>query len=223
MSNIEKVSDIIASKLATKLIMDSNEEEVLAYGAFLLIQTIMSILLVLVFGFVFNVIIEIIIISVSASILRKYSGGAHATSPINCAIIGMIVFGVLSLLVKQFLFNFIFWHLTLIIIVSFVIDFYIIYKYSPVGTVTKPLKNEIKRKRLKRISINCVIGLFISSIILLSIYLYTKQIILINIATCISVGVVWQSITLVSLGQKIIDFMDKVLGGTNKILRRTNK
>lgn len=222
MSGIEKFSKIIAAGISKNISMDSDKEEVIAYGAFILMQTIISILMVVVFGVVFNVLLEALIISFAAAGLRKFSGGAHATSPVSCAIIGMIVFGMLALLVKHFIINLDFLYIAIGMVICFAFAYYIMYKYSPVGTVTKPLKNENKRKRLREKSIKLIIYLFIANISLIILYVQTRQIILLNIAICISVGIVWQSITLVSLGHEIIYMMDKIIRGTNKIIRRTN-
>lgn len=220
MSKIEMISQKIAFKISTKLCLNNDKEEVLAYGAFVLFQTIISIAMVAIFGMIFNVLMEAIIISFTASFLRKSSGGAHATSPMNCAIIGMIIFGILALLVKSYAINISYSYLVVLVILAFIYALYIMYNYSPVGTSTKPLKNETTRKRLKGVSIKIVISLFGLSILFIILYLQTLQIQFINIVVCISVGAVWQSITMVSLGHKIIDGLDKVLGGTNKLTRR---
>jgi len=222
MSSIEKISEVIAYKIAANLSMDNDQEEVLAYGAFALIQTIISILSVAIFGIIFNVLIESLFISFAAAILRKFSGGVHATSPMNCALIGMIIFGGLALLVKYCVMNIGFLYLAVAMFIAFVFAFYVMHKYSPVGCANKPLKNENTRKRLKRQSLIFVLSLLIANIILTTIYLKTKQIHLLSIAACISAGVAWQSITMVSLGHKIIDRLDKLLRGTNNLIRRTN-
>ena len=76
MSNIENFSEIVVSTISTKLsIGDKDKEEILAYGAFVLIQTIISIIMIGIFGIIFNVLIEALIISVTASFLRRFSGG----------------------------------------------------------------------------------------------------------------------------------------------------
>lgn len=222
MSKLERFSEVIASEISKRISMDQDKQEVLAYGAFIFIQTFLSIGLVVIFGIIFDVLFEALIISFAAASLRKFSGGAHATSPISCAIIGMIIFGVLAIWVKKYIISLNFLYLTLSMIVTFIFAYYIMYKYSPVGTVTKPLKNENTRKRLKAKSIKLIHYLFIANIFLVIAYLQTKQIELFTIAICISTGVLWQSITLVSLGHKIIDVMDKIIRGANNLIRRTN-
>lgn len=222
MSNVEKLSKIIAAGIKKNIAMDSDKEEVIAYGAFIFMQTMIAILMVIIFGIIFNVLLEALIISFTAASLRKFSGGAHATSPFSCAIIGMIVFGLLALLVKHYIINLDFLFIEIFIILSFVFTYYIMYKYSPVGTENKPLKNENKRKRLKEKSIKLIRYLFLADIALIILYVQTRQILLLNIVICIAVGIVWQSVTLVSLGHKIIYIMDKTIRGATRLIRRTN-
>lgn len=221
MSNIERLSEVIAVKILKLLSTDDKDkQEVLAYGAFVLIQTIISIILIAIFGVVFNVMLEALIISLVASILRKSSGGAHASSPINCALISVIIFGGLALIVKNYIMNMVLLYLAIVMIIAFIFTLCIMYKYSPVETANKPLRNENTRKRLKKISIKNVIVLLVINIILMFIYLQTEQAILIAIAICIVVGAVWQSLTMISLGHKIINRLDRVLRGISNLVRR---
>lgn len=221
MNRIEKVSENISSIISEKLSLNNDEKEVIEYGTFILIQTIISILMIALLGAIFGVLLESMFISFTAATLRKFSGGAHAKSPINCSLIGMFIFVGLALLVKYILINFEFIYLVLIIFTEYVFAFYIMFKYSPVGSANKPLKKETTRKRLKIQSIKLVFVLLVASIILLTIYTQTNRINLLSIAVCITTGVVWQSITLVSLGNYIIEKLDWVLRGANTLKRRT--
>lgn len=222
MLNAEKLSEMIAVKISTQLSLDNDKEEVLAYGAFALVQTIISIIMLAIFGIIFNVLSETLIISFTSSFLRKSSGGAHASSSLNCALISVIIFGGLALLVKHYAINLVLIYLLVVVFLAFLFDLYIMYKFSPVGTSTKPLKNEHTRKRLKRLSVKIVLSLCVLSIFFMIIYLQTIKIQFLNIAVCISVGATWQSITMVSLGHEIIDVLDKLLRGANLLIRRKN-
>jgi accessory gene regulator B len=223
MCNIESFSNMIAVKILKKLsIEDQDKEEVLAYGAFVLIQTILSIMMVSIFGVIFKVLLEALVISLVASFLRKSSGGAHASTPMNCALISVIIFGGLALIVKYYIMNMAFLYLVIGVIIAFIFTCYIMYKYSPVETENKPLRNENTRKRLKKLSIKNVIILFAINSILIFIYLQTQQITLITIAICIVVGVVWQSLSMLSLGHKIINGLDRILRNISNLVRRVN-
>lgn len=221
LSRIEKLSKSIASKISVSLSIDNDHEEVIAYGAFAFLQTIISILAVAAFGLVFDVLVESLIVAFSAATLRKFSGGAHASAPMNCALIGMIVFGGLALFLKNIIFKLDFIYLTAVIVISFVIVINIMVKYSPVGSVNKPLRKETTRQRLKMKSLKCVIFTLMFIMLLILMYNKTENIHFLTTAVCITTGFMWQSLTLVSLGKFIIEKLDKAFSSTN-IIRRTN-
>ncbi|MBF8984044.1 accessory gene regulator B family protein [Lutibacter sp. B2] len=206
---IEKLSNRIAGEIASTLKLDKDHEEVLAYGAFNLIETLLSIILVLLFGLLFDVLLEASIISFTSAILRKYSGGAHATSPNRCAVIGVIVSVGPALIIGKIntYENMIFISCILI----FVLAYYIIYKYAPVDTLNKPIKKEERKRRFKKQSI-ILLSVYLITIIIVAIaYFKTKNITLLNSIASIQLGVLWQSITLTFLGHMIIHKLDESL------------
>src|SRR3712207_1558485 len=88
---MERFTNNIADKIGLELGLDDEHKEVIAYGTFALVHTLISIICVIIFGIIFNVLMEALIVAFSISILRKYSGGAHANSPEVCAVIGTII------------------------------------------------------------------------------------------------------------------------------------
>jgi accessory gene regulator B len=223
MNRIDKISKSFAHVVSSNLSLGHDQEEILAYGAFALIQTILSILTIAVCGLVLGVFAESMIISFAAAILRKFSGGVHATKPLNCAVIGMIIFCVLGLLVKHVFISIEFIYVIGLMALEFAFVFYVMIKYSPVGSVNKPLKNLEKRKRLKHQSLMFTISMLVINIILTYVYVHTNNINFLTVAICISTGILWQSLTLVSLGHIIIESLDTFMGGTTILNRRANK
>lgn len=222
MSSIEKVSKSFAQVVSSNLSLDGDQEEIIAYGTFALIQTFLSILAIAVFGLLLGVFAESMIISFAAATLRKFSGGVHATKPLNCAVIGMIIFGVLGMLVKHLFINMKFIYVIGIMVLEFIFVFYVMVKYSPVGSANKPLKNIDKRKRLKKQSLIFTSSMLIADIVLTGAYVHTNNINFLTVAICIATGILWQSITLVSLGHIIIESLDRFMGGTTILNRRAN-
>lgn len=207
---IEKLSKIISSKIALKLKMDKDHEEIMAYGAFNLIQILWSIFLVIVFGIVFGVLEDALIIIFTISLLRKYSGGAHASSPNRCAIIGAIVSVGLALIVQRLFSQFS--NITVIIlgIVSLLFSYYTVYRLAPVDSLAKPIRKLEKKQYLKKCSIiilNLLLGL-----IMILVYLHVKygKGILLNVIECIYLGVLWQAFTLTTMGHKILNKLNQV-------------
>jgi accessory gene regulator B len=206
---MEKLCSNIANKIALDLDFDNDKKEVLAYGAFALLHMSFSIALVLIFGLIFNVAAEALIISFTASILRKYSGGAHASSPSACMFIGTILCIGQAVLVKLFLAPLINIKILLILgAVIFIWSYYIVFKLAPVDNPNKPIKREEKRRRMKK-----------GSIIILSIYLIIAFIDVIIFlcfggegpivyTECICTGVLWQAFTLTKFGFLTISNVD---------------
>ncbi|KEJ04317.1 accessory gene regulator AgrB [Clostridium botulinum A2B7 92] len=212
MINTETISNNIAKKIALELNLDNDKKEVIAYGTFAFFQTIFSIFLIIIFGYLFNVQIEALMISFTISILRKSSGGVHATSPNNCAIIGTTIcvgFAIMVVLLTSSLIN-----LNILLFLGaiiFVWAYYIIYKLAPVDSKAKPIEKSKRVKKLKK-----------SSIITLSVYLV---IILINFvlyykmmnkkyiiySLCVYSGIVWQTFTLTQYGHLVVKKLDDFL------------
>ncbi|QEK11243.1 accessory regulator AgrB [Crassaminicella thermophila] len=206
---IERVSNNIAGKIAATLKLDKEQEAVLAYGAFGLLETILAIILVLVFGKIFGVLLEAIIISFVSAIFRKYSGGAHATSPNRCAAIGVIVSVGLGIFVNKISINI--FSLLIFGLLTFFIVLYITVKYAPVDTPNKPIKKLERRKKLKIKSLIILFLFLIITLILTRYYIKLGDVSLLSIIASILLGLLWQAITLTSLGHLIIHKLDDSL------------
>jgi accessory gene regulator B len=83
---IERISIFITDKISLILELDKDKKEIIKYGAFNIIHTLYGFILIFLIALVFNVLFEAFIIQTIIYILRKSSGGAHATSPNRCAI-----------------------------------------------------------------------------------------------------------------------------------------
>ncbi|NNU77482.1 accessory gene regulator ArgB-like protein [Clostridium estertheticum] len=215
---MEKISNSIANKVALELSLDDDNKEVIAYGAFALIQMFFSIIFVFIFGLLFNVAFEALIISFTAAIFRKYSGGVHASSPGICTFIGTVV-SVGQAVIISLLTNWVI-NLKLAIIIGVIIfiwSYYIIYKLAPVDSASKPIVKQEKRSRMKK-----------GSIILLSVYLgITVFLILLYISSgekkllfyvlCLYSGILWQVFTLTSPGHLLVGKVDLFL---NHIIKK---
>ncbi len=192
---IERISNKIGSKISGNLNLDKDTEEIIAYGAFAVLQTIWSFLCVIILGAIFKVLIESIIIVLTIAIFRKYSGGIHANSPNKCAIFGAIVCAVMALIVKNI--NIRFSLLTILIfILVYIYSYYTIYKFVPVDTKSKPIDNSDEKLRLKKCSFLVISMLLLIDILLLLLYLKYNNITLIYYGSCIIMGVLWQALLL---------------------------
>jgi accessory gene regulator B len=208
MFKIEDVCGKISSNIAQELNFDDDKKSIINYGLFALIQMIICIVLVIVFGFIFNVTFEALIISFTISILRKSSGGVHSNSPERCAIIGTIASVGMALISKYISVSFNF-----VIVVGsiiFIWSYYTLYKLAPVDSIAKPIKSIEKRKRLKKSSI-IILSFYLVVVVVSTIfYLFTKNSILLTYSLCMYMGLSWQVFSLTKSGHLILKKLDKL-------------
>lgn len=216
MFSMERLTKNIAEKITLELELDSERKEVIAYGIFMLLQTILSIFLILIFGLIFGVWIEALIVSLAASILRKYSGGVHASSPGVCATVGTIVVILIALIISIFIAPII--NLFLVIFlgaITLAYSYYLIYKLVPVDSAAKPIKTQKKKERMKKGSI-LILDVYMLIIVLnIILYIHTNEKWFLIISLCIYGGTVWQVFTLTNAAHlmfmKIDAFLNHIL------------
>ncbi|WP_297421316.1 accessory gene regulator ArgB-like protein [Clostridium sp.] len=205
MFSVEKICEKISKNIAKELNFDDDKRDIVNYGIFAFIQTGICIAMVIIFGLIFNVTIEALIISFIISILRKSSGGVHASSPGRCAIIGTIICVGLAMISKKIYIDFflnIFWGS-----IVFVWSYYIVYKLAPVDSIAKPIKTIEKKTRLKKNSIK-ILTVYLIIVIINSIsYFYIRNIIFLTFSMCIYMGSLWQVFTLTRAGHALFEHL----------------
>ncbi|EQB3098785.1 accessory gene regulator ArgB-like protein [Clostridium botulinum] len=199
---IERLSNKIGNKIANNLELDKDTEEIIAYGAFSVLQTIWALLCVVILGAMWNVLVESVIIALTAAAYRKYSGGIHANTPNKCAFLGAIIFVGFAFIVKNINIS-VNLFFVLIGILTFIYSYYAIYKFVPVDTKAKPIENEDEILKLRRYSFFIISILFFIEALLLLFYFKYKNEMLIYYGKCIIAGVLWQSFTLTPLAKRV--------------------
>lgn len=221
MFSIENLTNLIANKISLELKFDNDQKEVVAYGLFALFHTTLSIALVIIFGFIFGVWFEALAISLAGSILRKYSGGVHTSSPGTCAMVGTIIAVGEAIIISFMLASLINLKLVILIgILSFAWCYYIILKLAPVDSASKPIKTEKKKKRMKKGSILILDAYLVTVILNVLLFLYTHRNIFLVSSMCIYGGTVWQAFTLTRGGHLTIWKIDTFITQILALLRR---
>lgn len=218
---MEKLVNSFAEYLAIELSLNKDKKDVVAYGMFTLLQTILSILLVLLLGIIFKCAVESLIISSTTSILRKYSGGVHASTPERCIILGAILCLSKTLIVVHLIYPSTRLELLVTLgILTFIYSYYTVIKLAPVDSSKKPIRTIKKRKRMKKYSIATLNMYGIISLVLGLIYMYTGDRKLVIYILCIYIGIAWQVFTLTNKGELIFSKIDKII---NKVLESRRK
>ena len=168
-----------------------------------LIQVLVTVLCVFFIGLIIKTPIESLIICFTVSILRKYSGGAHAGSIFKCTLIAVFYCTVFAFIGKHLLSDVFKWQGMLAILVPvFSGAFYVVYKAAPVDSPNKPIKSSAKRTKMRR-------GAFIVLVIYLVISLAfvplgSKNVVYRSLCLSILFGVLWQVFTLTKVGSNLL-------------------
>lgn len=209
MYNLDKASNDIAIKLKNELNLDNDNYEIVKYGLYAFFHMILSIIIIGIFGAIFGVFLESLIISFAVAILRKSSGGVHASTELNCIIVGVMISVIPSLILVNIEVNVI--NTVIFCALAFSIVTFLIYKLAPVDTPNKPIKSQKKIKRLRRVSF-ITLGIY-TILVFVSLYLGIKMESqnLLKYSLCISFGSLWQGLTLTKLGNIVLNIMDSLL------------
>lgn len=133
--------------------VNEEQEQIIVYGAINLFQMLFAILWVIIAGLLFGVFYEALIFSISASILRKYSGGVHASSPSRCVIIGTFSAVLAGILINNIFYSINSINVAVISGAIIIFAFITVFRNAPVDSIKKPIKNIETRKQFKRKSI----------------------------------------------------------------------
>ena len=187
-----------AAKIARTLGFDAEKEAVMAYGLLAITQITVTLALVLALGFAVGAPVEALIVCLSVSILRKYSGGVHADSIEFCTVFS-VVYCTLTAVLAQRLATL--YHPALLLaatLVTYLAAFAIVRRYAPVDSPNKPIKSAQKIKRMRKGSF-LILALYAA----LSLAFYLLQF---HALQCYAYGisllfgVSWQALTLTPLG-----------------------
>lgn len=206
---MENLARKIANNVAISLDYDDEKKAVIAYGLTAIIQITVTILLIILCGIIVNALIEAIIICLSASILRKYSGGAHAGSTELCTFVSVTYCTITAFISKNLILKLYSPSIMFAaIIILYSLSFLIIYQKAPVDSPNKPIKTEKKRKRMRRSSFIILSGYcFLSVILLLS---DNKFEMFNSFGISLLFGLAWQVLTLTVFGSSLLNKLNSL-------------
>lgn len=202
---IEEISRIIAFKISSRISLKSEEREIVEYGLKVFLSEVFSLSILFIVLFVTGLIKTGMSILIAAGVLRKFSGGAHCSSPMRCTILGVMTVPLFAFSVERLL---IFGENKLLAaaVCLNVLSLFNCLKYAPADSPQKPI-NEVSKKRLKR-------GALLLISITSSVFLiagYFSFYIDISFISAVSVGFFYQSITLTPVGYRFTVAMDRLM------------
>ena len=168
MGGIEKIALNLSTRLGNKLDKGEEEKAILNYGLFIIMHTFIGIIITLLVGLITGMLIEILLITITSALFKRYTGGVHASTPEICLIIGVILSLILSILCRFIVINIDINKIVFAGMIIIAFSYYMIYYNCPVSSKNKPLKNEKTRKKLKK---KAFILLNIYTILLIMLYI----------------------------------------------------
>lgn len=214
---LEKLAKTISVKIKENSNLDQDQISIIEYGLNACFHISISIILVGIVGLIFGVMYEALVISCCEAILRKYSGGVHASKPFNCIFMGILVSVLPAYIIKKIYYNI---NFTIIFgVICYIISYVIINKLAPVDSANKPIRKIEKIKRLKKGSIIILTIYMVMVIFNIILYYITKNNIFLVYSNCIYIGTLWQVFTLTRLGHMIVNILDHILIKILNILR----
>lgn len=198
---MEKFISKLSRWLAQGAGLNSNQEEIIKYSLTVLSTTVFGYIAIIIVGALTGYPKVSLVAVFSSSFLRMFSGGAHASTPLRCVLIGALIFPVLgwiSIFIPQNSLP----HLLILTVIAGTI---IIGIFAPADTPGKPIQSKLQRRTLKLISISF---LYIWTGIVW--YLLAKGKITPLIPASV-LGIVWQVFTITPLGYKILGFLEALI------------
>lgn len=148
---IERLIDLILGMYKKHLNIEKKQEAILKYSLTVLLQSIIGYTLTLGFAWIFDIFWPALMIIITFSAFRSFSGGAHCSSPLNCELYSVISVNALAFISK--LISLDYQYVMPIAIFTMLFSFWAIAKYAPADTPAKPITDPNKRYRLKKYSL----------------------------------------------------------------------
>jgi len=149
------ISEKTSEYLAKEFNYSEEKKEILAYAVENIVLTVVGFVMVMAVGFVLRAPVETLFAAIAGGILRKFSGGAHASTRVSCLLIGAILYPGAGWLIKTF---------TpfggaqgIIIGILGLISLLIIFIYAPVDSPAKPIISQDFRRKLRKGAITTVV------------------------------------------------------------------
>lgn len=159
---VRLLSSRLADFLIENKIVEAEDKEIYIYGYEILISSAIGVALVLILGFLFNLVIETVIFLAEFILIRQSCGGYHANSYLKCILSFLSVFVLVILALNIFLVHYSY----LIWIVLSAMCMSVMMELSPIENINKPLTQKTK-SRNRKISIVLSAVVIIAAAILL--------------------------------------------------------
>lgn len=194
---MKKLADNLAHKIAVNQNMGKDREEVISYGMQASMQMVIIFLFALITGFIIKAPLEAVAIYLTVGIFRKFTGGAHGKSMLQCIAVSVLSITAMSFLSSSVMIDFVpTKYFILIISLSLIYSAIVTFIKAPVDSVNKPITKVEKIKRLRKASFIFISVITIIIISLCIAYLKFSNKVFLSLGYSFGFSMIWQSSTL---------------------------
>lgn len=209
---MEQIANKFAGYISNQLHYDDEKTAVVKYGFMAFSQMVIILVLAVVFGAFTRTLAECLVICFVVSTLRRYSGGAHASTMAGCIFVSVFTIGGMALLSRYVISPVLTPAVLLAVsIICFLAFFVLMYRYVPVDSPNKPIVKPEKIKRLRRQSFTMLAVSFAVELSLIICLFFKDYAVLYSIAASVLLAFSWQVFTLTLTGRRILGGLDKAV------------
>lgn len=142
---MSKLYSIITEKMINESLISAEEKEIYSFGLYLFTIKTLHIFIILVTGFLTNIVYQTIIFIVLFKYLRSYCGGWHAKKASVCLFISWLLIMLLKIYINMSAYiN------DAVFFVCVIIACVVIYRFSPIISENNPLEEYEKKEYSKK-------------------------------------------------------------------------
>lgn len=198
--SIHKLGQAVGLYVAKK-VSNLEQAEYLAFGAEILLGSIVKLCILFFIAVVLDIVREVIILLVVTGLIRTLSGGAHCSAYYRCLITSVFILTALGYTVNN-IHPFIKQFPTIVLVGIIALSIYLYWRYAPQAPLNKPFESRTKEMAFRRYTLISVVTLSIISIVLGANSL---------IGWTMVFALLWQAFTLTSVGHRFIGSWDVLL------------
>jgi len=198
--SIHKMGQAIGSYVAKK-VTRLDQTEILAYGAEILLGSVVKLSILFFTAIMMGVVIEVTVLLIVTGLIRTLSGGAHCTAYYRCLVTSVFILTVFGYLIK------IIYPVIRLLPTSFFLGIialiaYMYWRYAPQAPSNKPFRNRKMELYFRWYTLMAV-----AMISIISIALGTDSL----ISWVMAFALLWQAFTLTPAGHRFISLLDILL------------
>lgn len=184
-----RLSNNLANYICKEINVDGERQEIITYAIENLLLGAGGFIFIIIIGFLFHAVIPAVAAAIVGALLRRFSGGAHLSTPMKCLVVGAFAYGTLGVVSKYLAYQL----PEMLPIAGLIVSLALVSLYAPVDCPAKPIKSNLLRKKLKLGSI-CFVVVVLLFVLTVNISHEVKF--------ALTLGVLYQSITLIPILNK---------------------